>query len=240
MRPLYLVLNFFLIAFSTSSQNTIKFVNAVPVLFVGNSLTYTNDLPGLVKGIAISNGDTIITHVMAYPDFSLEDHWNRGQLQKEISSGKYQFIIVQQGPSSLPESRKNLVDYVSRISDLCKENKARLIVFMVWPGKDRISFLPEVIMSYADAAHKTNSLLAPAGVAWKTNEVDNNALKLYGDDDLHPSLCGSMVAALCIYGSMKEIKKFDFLQPQYFFQVGLKKNELIKIVKIVESAFSSF
>src|SRR4051812_27312281 len=48
----------------------------VHVLFIGNSLTYTNDLPRTVEQIAASAGDTIRTRAVALPDFALIDHVN--------------------------------------------------------------------------------------------------------------------------------------------------------------------
>lgn len=47
------------------------------VLFLGNSLTYVNDLPAMVEAIARLAGDTsIATATVAFPDFALEDYWN--------------------------------------------------------------------------------------------------------------------------------------------------------------------
>jgi hypothetical protein len=48
------------------------------ILFIGNSLTYVNDLPALVQAIGKANGEKVETRMVAYPDYSLEDHWNSG------------------------------------------------------------------------------------------------------------------------------------------------------------------
>ena len=39
--------------------------SAYRVLFIGNSLTYTNDLPGTVAAMALAAGDTIQTETVA-------------------------------------------------------------------------------------------------------------------------------------------------------------------------------
>ena len=44
------------------------------VLFIGNSLTYVNDLPGTLAGIARSGGDTIRVEMVARPNYALIDH----------------------------------------------------------------------------------------------------------------------------------------------------------------------
>src|SRR4051812_31473667 len=74
-------------------------------LFVGNSLTYTNDLPGLVRALAAAVGHPLAVASVALPDYSLEDHWNQGDALRAIARGGWSFVVLQQGPSSLEDSR---------------------------------------------------------------------------------------------------------------------------------------
>src|SRR6266508_356643 len=81
------------------------------ILFVGNSLTYANDLPGLVEALADSAGaDTLGAAAVAFPDFSLEDHWNDRRAVREIARGGWDVVVLQQGPSALDASRVLLLD----------------------------------------------------------------------------------------------------------------------------------
>lgn len=51
---------------------------ALRVLFIGNSLTYSNDLPSIVEAFAKVTGQRAFAYkAIAFPDFSLEDHWNK-------------------------------------------------------------------------------------------------------------------------------------------------------------------
>jgi hypothetical protein len=43
------------------------------ILFVGNSLTFSNDLPGLVEGLAVAVGRPLRTAMVAFGGYSLED-----------------------------------------------------------------------------------------------------------------------------------------------------------------------
>ena len=53
------------------------------ILFIGNSLTTTNDLPAMIEQLARESGGTpIVTRTVAEGGFSLEDHWNRGDAQR--------------------------------------------------------------------------------------------------------------------------------------------------------------
>lgn len=133
------------------------------VLFVCNSLTYTNDLPKLVAAIGKDSGIEIKTTMSAYPNYALEDHWNDGLIQLLIATKKYDFIVVQQGPSSQQDGRKMLMDYGKRTKTLFNQHNAQLAFFMVWPDYYSFYNFDGVIKNYTDAAAATNSLLCPVG-----------------------------------------------------------------------------
>lgn len=86
------------------------------ILFIGNSLTYTNNLPKLVKKHADLNGIKINAKMIAFPNYAIEDHWNEGKVQKLISSKKFNYVIIQQGPSSQNDGRKMLIEYGKNIT----------------------------------------------------------------------------------------------------------------------------
>jgi hypothetical protein len=196
--------------------------DTIRILFVGNSLTYANHLPELIKEIARQDGTAISYTSFLYPDYSLEDHWNEGKVASEIEKGGYDFVVAQQGPSALPESQVLLLDYTKRFSELCNKNKSKLALYMVWPSKARSFDWDNVIISYANAAGKTASLLCPAGLAWKYAWQADSSLPLYSPDNFHPSLTGSVLAALIIYGSLMGKDNFDFVE----FSNYMWKNEM--------------
>jgi hypothetical protein len=48
--------------------------------------------------------------------------------------GQFDFVVLQQGPSSQSEGRAMLLNYGVRIKALCDTTKTRLAFFMVWPA----------------------------------------------------------------------------------------------------------
>jgi len=88
------------------------------VLFVGNSLTAANDLPSMVQSLSAGGGARIECQTIAFPGYSLEEHWNRGDAARAIASGGWIAVVLQQGPSALPESRVLLVEYARRVDAL--------------------------------------------------------------------------------------------------------------------------
>lgn len=181
------------------------------VLFVGNSLTYTNDLPQIVQELAKHDGVQLQYTTFLYPNYSLEDHWKEGKVQRAIESQTFDFVVAQQGPSALPESQVLLTDYATRLAEICKKNNVKMALYMVWPSLARSFDLENVIQSYTQAAQKINLLLCPAGLAWKYAWQLEPQLSLYGQDNFHPSLKGSLLASLTIYGTLTYKANFDFL-----------------------------
>ena len=172
------------------------------ILFVGNSLTYINDLPALVRQEGEINGIKIGTKSIAKGNYALIDHWNEGYVQQEIESGKYDFVVVQQGPSSQEEGRKLLLQSGKDYSDLCNEHGAKLAFFMVWPSMNYYQTFDGVIKNYTDAATQNDALLCPVGKVWKKHFDTTGEFDYYSPDGFHPSLKGSEVAAQVILGTL--------------------------------------
>jgi hypothetical protein len=168
------------------------------VLFVGNSLTYANDLPEMVRALALASGETMRIGTVANPDWSLEDHWNDGGARSAIRRG-WEAVVLQQGPSSLPESRALLIDYTRRFAGEIRAAGATPALYAVWPSISRFGDFDRASESYRLAAADVDGILLPAGEAWRAAWRVDPDLPLYSGDGLHPSVTGTYAAALVIY-----------------------------------------
>lgn len=172
------------------------------VLFVGNSLTYRNDLPGLFRAVAMDAGKRVATEMLAFPDYGLIDHWYDGKVQEKIASGVFDYVVIQQGPSSQQEGRESLIYYGGLLNSLCEENGAQLAYYMVWPARAYYYTFGGVIENYRYAAALHSTLLCPVGERWKEHFDGTGDFSYYGPDNFHPSEAGSKVAATIIYYSL--------------------------------------
>lgn len=168
------------------------------VLFIGNSLTYANNLPQLVEQLSAPTGEPISTAMIAFADFSLGDHWDKGDALAAIRRRGWDLVVLQQGPSSLAESRAQLIADTIRFDVEIRKAGARTALYQVWPPKARERFAPDVSRSYADAAKAVGGLLLPVGDAWQAALKADPAIAVYGPDEFHPSLAGSTLAARVI------------------------------------------
>jgi hypothetical protein len=169
------------------------------ILFIGNSLTATNDLPAVLEAFARAQGVTIETRTVAFPDHSLEDHWNRREARQAIADGGWDYVVLQQGPSAMRESQRLLREYSARFADEIKRSGARPALFMVWPASGRLNDLPGVIESYRAAAEDVDAVLLPAGDAWRRMWERDRTARLYGPDGFHPGALGTYLAALVMF-----------------------------------------
>jgi hypothetical protein len=187
--------------------------NALRVLFIGNSLTYVNDLPGLVGALADSAGVTrpFWYRVVANPDFSLEDHWATGAARAAIESREWDVIVLQQGPSSLPENQVHLRDWSVRFAEPIRAAGARPALYMVWPESSRRTAFTAVSDAYTGAAQAVDGLLFPVGRAWLLAWERDDDLALYGFDGFHPSVLGTWLAALVLLDRLYENVNIDAL-----------------------------
>lgn len=204
----------------------------VNILFVGNSLTYYNNLPELVNLIAKCDSVEMTYQMLALPNYALEDHWNEGRVITEIKTDKYDFVVVQQGPSSQQEGRTMLLNDGLKLAKLCAENKTRLAFYTVWPSKARLMDFPDVMETYRLAADSTKGILCPAGKAWLKVWENYPEFKLYGEDDFHPNYKGSLLAALVIYGSVMKKNNFNFVDYYALKNVALTKSDFKILLQV--------
>ena len=178
-----------------------------PVLFVGNSLTYVNDLPGIVQALADSaGGPALAVETVAFPDYALIDHWNEGvaagRARGEIAKGGWKFVVLQQGPSSVDVNRDTLRLAAKLFAQDMAKVGATPALLSAWPTIDRRQDFPRAIESYTLAASDVHGVLLPVASAWLAAWKRDSTLALYSDG-LHPSIAGSYLSALAVYAALQ-------------------------------------
>ena len=182
------------------------------VLFIGNSLTYGNDLPGVVAALARLEGRSFAAGTIAHPNVSLEDHAGMGAFEV-IRREQPDVVVLQQGPSSLPESRMHLIEWARQFDAVIRESGGKPALLMVWPSTDRIAFFDAVRDSYRAAADAVGGIFIPAGESWRAVWRRDDSAALYGADGFHPSALGTLAAALTVHAVLFELDATTFRCP---------------------------
>jgi hypothetical protein len=197
--PLLAALTGCLVNSATGPDLPVYPVGTTRVLFIGNSLTSVGDVPSRVVQIARQWGDTSVrVSTLAAPNFALIDHWSTGNVQSILSRSDWEFVVMQQGPSSLPENQVLLREWSALIEPSIRAARGMPVLYGVWPQQSRPQDMPAVEQSYRLAAQAIRGEFAPAGSAWYRALSLNPALPLYSADGLHAAPMGAYLAALVI------------------------------------------
>jgi len=168
------------------------------IAFLGNSLTYTNALVVVVDSLASSSGIRSFSLEIAVGGAGLVDLYRNEGYRRLIRTGGFSYVVMQQGPSSLPESRDSLLSWVKLWEPVIREGGARPGLYAVWPEKERSNVFPDVSESYRLAAEEIDGLFFPVGDTWLEIWKRKPDAPLYGRDDFHPSTTGTYAAAVVI------------------------------------------
>jgi hypothetical protein len=200
---------------------------AIAVLFVGNSLTAANDLPHMVAALGAATHHPITVEMRAPGGYALEDHWQLTDLPSALARGGYDWVVMQQGPSSLPDSGESLRTWAVVLADAARAAGARPALLTVWPESYRRSYaLDWVIANYRRAARACTCALMPAGVLWKSAL----ARVLYGPDGFHPSRLGTYAAAVVVFSRVTGVS------PVGLPRLGLNAQQVSRIQRAAAAA----
>jgi len=174
--------------------------NRMRAVFVGNSRTYWNDIPGIVVELGRDMGVEITTKVVVEGGQTLEWLWNAGEAQNAITEDWTDFVVLQEqgGRESSDEEWPLYLDYATRFVQLCKRD-AVPVIYSTWGFKDYPSMQSTITgraFSIINDERNTHSEVCPVGEAWRTDPGP----ELF-DDDRHPSVFGAYLTA-CMFHAL--------------------------------------
>jgi len=176
----------------------------VNVLFVGNSYTESNDLPGTVQAFAAARGRELAQECLARGGALLRDHlaggW--GKAASAIASGRFSHVVLQE-QSQLPLAAPPLfIEPARALAGLAAGHGATAVLFVTWAKRDSPQEQEAISRAYQAAARQSGAILAPVGPAWAAARKALPNVALHAPDGSHPTPAGSYLAALVLYGTL--------------------------------------
>src|SRR6185436_14565016 len=110
---------------------------ALGVLFIGNSYTYVNDLPGHVSGLAATAEvpPTIDVSEVTVGGATFADHWNGADAQPAIAKGDRTHVVLQ-GQSVEPIfAPAGFQQYGSLLANAATAAGAKPVLYETWARK---------------------------------------------------------------------------------------------------------
>jgi hypothetical protein len=191
------------------------------VLFLGNSYTYVNDLPGLFAGLAQSAGRTAVTDENTPGGYTLTQHSQDSTSLAKIRLGTFHYVVLQE-QSQIPTIqywRYNAMYPAARFLDsLIRSAGESTAFYMTWgrkyggiqvwggdsspPFRDYFEMQDSLRSSYTMIADELSATLVPAGMAWRLARLQDSLADLWQSDSSHPTLNGSYLTACVFYAKL--------------------------------------
>ncbi len=178
--------------------NRVRGSASLKVLFIGNSFTARNDLPGLIAKLAAARGKSLEHHLISAGGASLRTHWNAGEARKAIEKGHYDRVVLQE-QSTLPvKNAKRMHENVRLFDEAIKAAGSTTVLYMTWARLNAPESQQAITDAYAGVGRELGATVVPVGLAWQRFLRRHERPVLHDKDQSHPTLAGSYLAG-CVF-----------------------------------------
>lgn len=201
---------------------SVSFAQQTRVLFIGNSYTGVNDLPGMFYNLALSLGDTVYYESNSPGGFTFNMHTTNTTTLQKIALPGWDYVVLQaqsQEPSFSPSQvTTNTYPYATKLDSLIHAANpcAKTMFYMTWGRKygdaSNCGFYPPVCTfngmndrlraSYLEMGADNFAQVSPVGVAWRKSREIDSTINLWSGDNSHPSVAGTYLTACVFYASI--------------------------------------
>jgi hypothetical protein len=170
----------------------------VRVLFIGNSLTYFNEMPWLAEEVAKS----LSVKPRLRADFSgrsgatLRQQWERGRAVRAIREGKYHYVVLQPQSTEILRPEEQTLRYAKMLDEEIRQSGAKTILFLTWAPLTAKHEQSAYNREFAKLSKELGARIAPVGVAWES--LRKQGIELFDQSGLHANLAGSYLSA-CVF-----------------------------------------
>jgi hypothetical protein len=172
--------------------------HSISVLFIGNSFTARNDLPGLIARLAAAHGIELKHRLISVGGASLRTHWNKGEAAEAIRGGRYDYVVLQE-QSTLPvKNAARMKENVRLFDQAIRAAGSKTALYMTWARRHAPETQAAITEAYASVGREVGATVVPVGVAWQQFLRGHERPALHDKDASHPSRAGSYLAA-CVF-----------------------------------------
>jgi hypothetical protein len=181
------------------------------ILFIGNSYTYVNDLPGMFSKLACSGGYKVQTGLAAPGGWTLAQHEASNETRAALEQQKWDYIVLQEQSEipAIPADRsQSMYPAVRRLVARIKATGAQPLLFLTWGHRDGdmqfglptyFDMQAQLTFGYLGIAQELNVPVIPVGTTWLKARTLPAPLDLWQADGSHPNEQGTYLAACVFY-----------------------------------------
>ena len=187
------------------------------VLFIGNSITYFNNMPFTFEAIANSKGDSVEVVQYAPGGTGFVNHVADPNVYAHFKQENWDFVILQPGSNESPGFSYAISETITRgkqLQDSIYKYSpcAKIVIYEIAYGivdstqASFTQFLQRQALiknNITEMADSLNVMFAPVGESFLTSMNTNSSHFLWGNYfDIHPNAKGSYLAACTFYATL--------------------------------------
>ncbi|MCR5088873.1 MAG: SGNH/GDSL hydrolase family protein [Oscillospiraceae bacterium] len=174
----------------------------VNILFIGNSHTYYNDMPLMVRRRAEDENFDCRVVMIAHGGWFLEQHASEPDVRFNILHGGFDYVVLQEhahpfGPAE--KFRNAALD----LNHFIREAGSIPVIYETWARKNEPEAQAYMNTVHNDIAGEIGALIAPVGENWWLYRKSWPDLEMYAEDGEHASAAGSDFAAKYIWEAIR-------------------------------------
>ncbi len=180
-------------------------VAEITLLFMGNSHTSFNDLPGMVaQMVRAARPGRTVAYQEAPQWMFLEERATHAPSLELLRERNWTYVVLQAQKYSASGQFDYSIDGALALVRAARTAHALPILFPEWPRRG----VPETQRIYdlhVSIAQRTPACVAPVGQAWDLALARHPTLVLHADDGNHSAPAGAFLAALVIATTMTSL-----------------------------------
>lgn len=176
------------------------------VLFIGNSYTFCNRMPGTLEQLVASAAGArpIATEVVASGGWTLEQHWDAPASRAVLERGGWDRVVLQEQTRRPFEDRDAYHRGVRRLDQRIRELGASTVLYLTWATSWEPERQADLDASVRAIGAEIGAPVVPVGPAFAAARATAPDSDLYvASDRRHPSARGSYLAACTFFGAMR-------------------------------------
>ncbi len=190
------------------------FAQTDSILFIGNSYTYVEDIPGKFKSLAESAGKSVFIDSYTPGGQTLQAHYSDAQTIAKINAHQWKYVILQeqsQMPYLYPQTTQQYANMIAfqyiKANNPCTE----VVMYMTWARQAGEAWLTTIGKTHDEMAtyyenfysnlwQYVPSRVSPVGAAFHI--ATNNGINIYSGDGSHQNADGAYLSACVFYATL--------------------------------------
>lgn len=210
----------------------------IRILFVGNSLTYTGNLPAVVDALSAANGRATASDMIVTGGATLTDRLNDGSVATALAAEEYSYVVLQErggdftcafGPDACVNARASLI----KLAELTRSEGAAPILLGTYQGHPLSS--RNIVEAESRAAQEAGVDYISISERLQELRSEFPGMTWFASDGMHPGSDLTLLEALLLFERLHGAKPgnsaFSVAAPVYTFMSLLTPD--------VRSAFAS-